>query len=201
MHAFTECDSTSAFCGKGKRKAFQLLKMDVELCNTMQKVGESFDISPDLYNECRRFVCQLYGSEENYTMSELRYMLFCSKNAQSSQLPPSEDALRLHVQRANYQAALWKKAMSQEPIPSPSSHAWLLHDNTSSVQWMNKDAAPPALLQLTVCHCKTQCNTMRCSCKKVSLSCTDACGCLVNTCTNRELTVVCDEHSDDNIDD
>ena len=34
-----------------EREKLQLLKMDVELCNTMQKVGESFDIAPDLYSE------------------------------------------------------------------------------------------------------------------------------------------------------
>ena len=41
----------------------------------------------------------------------LRYDMFCLKAAQSSQLPPSKDALQKHVLRANYQAAIWHRAL------------------------------------------------------------------------------------------
>ena len=61
MHAFTRCDSTSAFVGKGKKQAFQLLESDQEMCNAMKMVDNSFDEDEERLRGCARFVCLLYG--------------------------------------------------------------------------------------------------------------------------------------------
>ena len=94
MHAFTGCDSTSAFVGKGKKQAFQLLESDQEMCNAMKMVGNSFDEDEERLRGCAHFICSLYGHSGEDTDS-VRYKLFCSKNAQTSHLPPTKDALNI----------------------------------------------------------------------------------------------------------
>ena len=56
---------------------------------------------------------------------------------------------------------------------------------------MDKSAAPQELMVLTKCSCKTHCITRRCSCKKATLKCTDACKC--TACENRPDRVCADE--------
>ena len=122
MHAFTGCDSTSAFVGKGKKQAFQLVKSDRDMCNIMKAVGTSFDVSEEQLDGCERFVCAMYGHNDT-DINSVRYKLFCSKNAQTCHLPPTKDALKNHVARVNYQACIWKRSLQCDAVkPSPDGH-------------------------------------------------------------------------------
>ena len=86
-------------------------------------------------------------------------MLFCGKNAQSHRLPPSKDVLRKHIQRANYQTAVWRNSLVGEPqIPSPNEHGWIVTGEEITVYWMEQPAAPKALLELIICGCTSTCN-------------------------------------------
>ena len=49
----------------------------------------------------------LYNKPDVDEINELRYQLFCANPSKSSSLPPTKDALYWHIQRANYQAALY----------------------------------------------------------------------------------------------
>ena len=118
MHAFTGCDSTSAFVGKSKKQAFQLLESDEEMCNAMKAVGNSFDEDEERLRGCSRFVCSLYGHSGEDTDS-VRYKLFCTKNAQTCHLKPTKDALKYHVARANYQARIWNQRL-EATAPTPT---------------------------------------------------------------------------------
>ena len=40
---------------------------------------------------------------------------------------------------------------------------------------MTEPPAPPNLLKIVRCGCKTVCKTMSCSCRKHGLKCTDSC--------------------------
>ena len=44
MHAFTGCDTVSAFSAKGKVSALKMIKRDVNLCETMESLGEEWKI-------------------------------------------------------------------------------------------------------------------------------------------------------------
>ena len=44
--------------------------------------------------------------------------------------------------------------------------------------WMTRPSSPDSLIECVSCKCKTGCKTLRCSCRKSSLSCTDVCGCV-----------------------
>ena len=105
LHALTGCDTTSAFNSRGKKTGLQLLQSNSQLCDGIQRLGGTFNVSDDLFTVCETFVCQLYGSKTN-SINDCRYELFSVKGAQGDNLPPTQDALQMHVQRANYQAAV-----------------------------------------------------------------------------------------------
>ena len=177
LHAFTGCDSTSAFSGKGKKLALDLIQNDNNLNRAMQLLGTNFEVTDELNELCEQFAIRLY-SPVAPTINEQRYILFCTRNLQSQQLPPTRDALKKHIARANYQTAIWKSALEAQPsIPSPDGHGWSVVDNAIVISWKDNDAAPHALLNLTRCGCKTPCATNRCSCRSSNLACTVACRC------------------------
>ena len=105
-----------------------------------------------------------------------RYKLFCSKNAQTCNLPPIKDALKYHVARANYHACIWQYSLEAAVhTPSPRGHDWDVIDGhiiIISIHWMDQQTAPKALLQFISCNCfKCHCVGGRCSCRKNVMSC------------------------------
>ena len=57
--------------------------------------------------------------------------------------------------------------------------------------------APVHLLKVIRCNCQTDCNTLRCTCKRYNIECTPACGnCRESGCTN----TLHDNDEDDDID-
>ena len=67
-----------------------------------------------------RFVCIMYELDKVCKGNEARYKLFCSSAGCESSMPPYQDTLLPHAMRANYQAAIWKRAnMSTISTPTP----------------------------------------------------------------------------------
>ena len=62
MHAYTGCDTVSAFAGKGKAKALKLLTTSRENQDTFTKVGQEWDIPPELMDKLEAFTCLLYAT-------------------------------------------------------------------------------------------------------------------------------------------
>ena len=74
-------------------------------------------------------------------------------------LPPCKDSLYKHAQRANYQAAIWRRSLSNEEIQNPIGHGWLLNEsNEIEIEWMHDEPAPKAVLDLLSCNCKKACD-------------------------------------------
>ena len=185
LHSLTGCDSTSAFKRRGKAHGLNIVRSSEAMAAGLSLLGENFDVSDDLMKLCETFVCQLYGSKTHTNVNDLRYHLFASKAAQGDQLPPTRDALKLHIQRANYQAAIWRRSLEANPdVPSPVGRGWRTgEDGMLEVKWMEQSPAPDQLIILVNCRCKKGCETARCSCVRSTLHCTDACACSVN-CSN-----------------
>ena len=61
-HAFSGCDGTNAFKGKGKVKGLKVVETDESLQEAFSKLGESWEVSEDVMNELERFSCVLYGN-------------------------------------------------------------------------------------------------------------------------------------------
>ena len=153
-----------------------------------QTLGDDFQVTSELYDACEQFTLHMYGSTSSHNINEARYNLFCTKSHQSQQLPPTRDALNKHIERANYQAALWKRALhSTENVPSPDEHGWQSVDGELVVCWTNQEPAPKALMEFASCSCKTTCSTCRCTCRGLDLPCTAACRCY-DSCQNSRAT-------------
>ncbi|CAH3030229.1 unnamed protein product, partial [Porites evermanni] len=71
----------------------------------------------DVLAKSEAFVCKLYnpGTQE-VEINKERAAEFRKSKKDLDALPPTQDALILHIKRANYQTMVWKKAL--EPCPS-----------------------------------------------------------------------------------
>ena len=61
VHALTGCDTVSAFCGKGKWRAVQLLQKNKEYVDAMMRIGEAWDLPEEVFRVTEALVCNLYG--------------------------------------------------------------------------------------------------------------------------------------------
>ena len=68
-----------------------------------------------------------------------------------SLLPPCNDALRMHIERANYQALIWYNASVANPeIPSPCGHGWKMEADQLEIQWTEGELMPQDLFEVLV---------------------------------------------------
>ena len=182
IFTFVGCDSISSFHGKGKIKVWKTLSDNPEFTETFSMLGNMFPPSDLLVSQLHRFVCLMYGDKIAVNTDECRYNLFKSGKYSDDVLPPNSDCLLKHIERANYQTAVWNQSLSpQMNIPSPEGNGWIL-DNEYKILWMTVPAAPDSLLEIVKCTCKTGCKTQRCSCLKAQLKCSDLCSC--ESCSN-----------------
>lgn len=101
-------------------------------------------------------------------------------------LPPTRDALELHIARANHQEKIWLQT-DQEYIDVQSpieTSAWKKDSGCLKVVWTRLPPIPDACLELVTCGCKSKCRTVQCTCFRKNLKCTYACGCDAIDCCN-----------------
>ena len=196
LHSFTGCDSTSAFAGKGKLSALKLLRRNQLYSDLFSELGVEWSVSSELFQKLQEFVCVWYGTKST-DINKSRYQLFCIKKGEieSYQLPPCADSLFKHVLRANYQAAVWKRSLEPQPdIPSPLGLGWTLkHEDgreMMTIDWMDGQPAPQAVLELLSCKCRGKCKAPSCQCISHGLFCTDLCK-HGKHCENNEPEDVC----------
>lgn len=163
FHAFTGCDTVSAFVGKGKKRPLQVLRKNRAFITTFQKIGEAGDkMSDDVMKGLANFVCSMYGSPNVHSIGKVRYQLFQSRYGTKmsqllpagsssgidlSMLPPCAGTLQNHCRRANYQTFIWKNShIANLALPNPVSCGWkLADDNHLEIDW-NDDAIMPQKL-------------------------------------------------------
>ena len=121
VHAYTGCDTVSAFAGKGKAKALKLLSKNKKIQDTFMKLGQEWDLSPDLMNKLEAYTSLLYAPKTSST-----------KINDLNQLPPFRDCLEKHALRANNQAGIWRRCLEQNPqVPSPVGRGWKIEEGRS----------------------------------------------------------------------
>ena len=135
-------------------------------------------------------------------MDLLRYELYCAKGGKvdPEALPPCRTSLRLHMKRANYQAAIWRRAVIPHPdVPSPHGHGWKVCSTSKLVEfvWLGTKPAPEEVLELLSCTCKRVCSVETCCCLKAGLKCTDMCTLSDNVLENENPDGSDDEDADD----
>lgn len=200
LHAFTGCDTVSAFAGKGKVAALKIIRKDPELNEAMKRLGKQWNLTPELFQLIEKLTCQIYQSKTVSTeVNDLRYGLFQFKKGkiESWQLPPCKASLWKHSLRANFQAATWRLCLTLNPqIPSFLDHGWCLDkDDVLTIDWFDKAAAPDAVLELMSCKCPRVCQAPDCPCVTNGMKCTPACK--NQTCQNQKEEDEEDESLDD----
>ena len=62
LHAFTGCDTASAFHGRGKVKAFRLM-LKHDFASTFKSLRQSWEVSQELFEKLRVFIWESFGFE------------------------------------------------------------------------------------------------------------------------------------------
>lgn len=110
----------------------------------------------------------------------LRYELYCAKGGKvdPEALPPCRMTLHIHMKRANYQAAIWRRAVILHPdVPSTHGHSWKVCITLKLVEfvWLGTKPALEEVLELLSCTCRRVCSVETCCCLKARLKCTNMC--------------------------
>ena len=142
-----------------------------------------------LVHGAEQFVCRMHGCDVS-TLNQARADLWTAGKANPVELPPTGHCFHLHLLRVYHQMEVWQRSMlfrsnpgHYEPMThQPQQFGW---DSEYHPIWMERDAAPQALLQHVHCKsCKTGCQNARCTCAKNRLKCTKLCG--SRNCNNRQ---------------
>ena len=163
--------------GSGKQSSFSnAVKSTSKL---YASIGEEWKVSEDTFEDTEALVCQIYG-KKCQSVDVLRYEIHCAKGGkvEPEALPPWQSFLRFHVTRANYQAAIWKRAIVPfSVIPSPGGHGWEAYNISNVVRFvkLGSKLAPEEVLELLSCTCKRACTVDNFCFLKAGLKCTDMC--------------------------
>ena len=126
-----------------------------------------------------RFVILMYDKTSRCTdIDKARRKMF-AKRLKAEQIPPTFDALELHLRRAIYQGGyVWAQALLTQPVlPSQTGWVWTKDDNGVYVpKWTTLPLADEACYELLCCGCKKGC-IKNCRCKRANLECTGLCHC------------------------
>ena len=181
FHALTGCDTVSFLAGHSKKTAWKVFK---EQHHLLVGLGNG-ELNDDKIKSAEKFVCRIYASEED-DIDKARVISFTGSRSMQV-LPPSSDAVRLHVHRVHYQASVWRQAHCPYPnLPEPTAHGWNLVDGKLIPTLTSLQAVPESCLEVVSCSCTTRCQTLRCKCRKSKLLCTGACKCVhtLDSCMN-----------------
>ena len=96
-----------------------------------------------------------------------------SKSDSFRVLPPSLDALKLHIKRCSYQAGwIWGNTMSQKQSYPPTEWGWHIHHEQLMFTWTTTSSLGTQILKKLIKTCK--CTTAKCT----DCSCADVGKCL-----------------------
>ena len=107
----------------------------------LNEFGNTWVLSEEMKMTLELFVCKLFSSKK-ISVDEVRLQMFTKKHViqnkviDLSVLPPCQSSLLLHMDRANYVAALWKHSM-HATIDSPEiwDHGWNVD---GSINWVEQ---------------------------------------------------------------
>ena len=100
FHAFTGCDTTSQFRGKGKKTAIEAWKCFPEVTEAfetmMKKPFVSIEIESPTFKLLERFVCVLYDKyTECRSVNKCRQQIFSKRTQNMDAIPPTQVDLRI----------------------------------------------------------------------------------------------------------
>jgi len=181
FHAFTGCDTVSAFCGIGKLTAWRawMSFRDVDASfHTMSTAAAAAVIDNSTMRDIERYVVLMYDRTSSCTtVNECRRILYTRKNRAIENIPPTADALLQHSKRAALQAHIWQVCLSATtPSYDPAEWGWKVgEDGRYAPVWCSIPDISMHCTELVRCSCTTVCRN--CKCRKNELRCTKLCAC------------------------
>ena len=84
------------------------------------------------FQKIERLSVVLYDKTSSLSLvNEAREELFCRKNRNVGNIPPTQNALLQHTKRSIYQAGIWTTSyLAHQVLPSPSEFAWSIKEST-----------------------------------------------------------------------
>ncbi|CAG9822800.1 unnamed protein product, partial [Phaedon cochleariae] len=134
-------------------------------CELLGRLGQS-QLEEDVLSNVEKFVVKLYKVDSSITCSNdaRRYLFGAVRKPEF--LPPTTDALRLHIKRCNYQVCVWENAHIPKPsLPRLQDCGWIVQREQVVPRLIILDPIPKTCPEIVVCHCKGHCNTKNCSCR------------------------------------
>ena len=200
LHALTGCDTVSYPYNKGKVSAMSVLKKHGLM--GLSSFGDINANEDDLFHSAKVLFSHWYGCRN--MSSNIRAGIFESRKNPPRLicLPPTDEALKMHVRRSHLQAILWKSADREEPPTLDiSKYGWQFTDDEAPSPCHGvTEVGPMELMKVVACGCAAEpvCSRNTCSCKSVGISCTTYCNCCASTdtCANPFTSTQLDE--DDN---
>ena len=178
FHAFTGCDSVSAFYGITKKRAWLVWKDNPKFTPAFQALSNpSPDIPPLMMKLLEEFAVLIYSSTlDSNTVNRARYELFHFAGKDFDNLPPTQNALHLHIRRAAYTGGhIWGQAMTKVPsLPSPTQWGYEIKSDILQPTWTTTPTISKQFIK--ICHCKTECKPP-CVCTVNKVCCTSLCTC------------------------
>ena len=179
FHALTGCDTLSSFAGHGKKSCWTVFLQHPELLHGVGRDAPLGDVE--------KFLCYLYKAPcPSGGIDKARYDLFQKGKKAIEMLPPTRDALELHLARANHQAKVWLQSDKVDVVTEnpEETGGWNVVDGHLEIVWLRKPSVPSSCMELVTCGCKTKCRTHACVCNKKRQVCIPACGCDTDGCLN-----------------
>jgi len=178
FHAFTGCDTVSAFCGIGKRTAWKAWMSFREVDAAFGTLATSDVIHQNTMKLIERYVVLMYDHTSTCAgVNECRRILYTRKNRAIENIPPTANALLQHSKRASLQAHIWKDCLSATAeIRVPTDWGWKVAADDAFVPlWSSIPNVSSHCRELVRCACRTACRN--CKCRRNELPCTKLCAC------------------------
>ena len=118
LHAFTGCDSTSAYVHKGKNRPLSIMRRRADFIQAFSDLGtDASKVDDSLFSVLQEFVCAMYSSYNVSDVNNVRSTLFRARyntglpqsmlsprtsGIDLSLLPPRKSSLVKHVLQAIY---------------------------------------------------------------------------------------------------
>ena len=141
--------------------------MFLEHCQFIIDLGEC-NLIPTKYKEAETFVCLIYGTGNvDSEDAALRVMFMFQKVSKPKMMPPTKDALQLHIPHVHYQCNIWKLALCTVPhLPDVTEMGWTRNNRLHPIL-VTLDPIPEACIEPVSCLRKTS--------HRASVSSTPAC--------------------------
>lgn len=179
-HAFTGCDTVSAFAGRGKKTAWEAWRTNLEITAAFVELSHApLKLDDTTFMKLQGFTVYLYDRTSNLqNVNDCRRMLVTKKCRQLESVPPTEAALLQHVKRAILQGGyIWSQWSALQPnLPDPEQWGWKRSDSGYTPLWSVLPELSKHCQELVRCGCKSLCTNM-CKCAGLFLACTALCAC------------------------